>query len=120
MTGKTFFGFVSVIGLVISGMLLKSGDVLAGLGLAALNTMLLGALVAHLERAARYTLHNVLVDTGVHVADIVGRNLEAGIPLYLLTKEGRIRPVVRMFTAHFDGQQVVILEEKWVRETDGD
>lgn len=118
MTGKTLIGFIVVIGLTFSGERFASGGYLTGLLGLAFNTMLLGAFIAHLERAARYTLTNVLVDTGVHVADIVGRNLEAGIPLYLLTKEGRIRPVVRMFTAHFDGQQVVILEEKWVREED--
>ena len=110
---------IALLGMIMCSSLMLAGELfhqhpLLALGIAAVDIMLLGAMVSYLQRAARFTLVDVLVDDGATINDTKRYQLDLATPLYVQTQEGRIRPVKSMFTAHFDGQTVLVLEERWV------
>lgn len=103
---KTVIGMVASMGLFISGIVCSTYP-LSGLGGAAINLILLGCLVAHLER---YSLDGVVVSTtGASAGDFA--IVPAATPLYLATDRG-IKRATSNFPAHFDGVRVMVLEAR--------
>lgn len=103
---------ITIILLVLGGGAWNSDPILA-LGSIAIGVILYGVLVSFLQSLIREgKSNNVVLNHHMTLGNLVEAIPTQTLPVYVQTVEGRVRSVMSAFTARFDGQDILILEEE--------